>query len=386
VAQTLLELEPLEGAHDADVRITCTASGPTHVAVAWTDAAGRYETRVTLAPGGYDADEPGLFRELELVAPRSGTPPLADRLAPVRVELEAGPWRGALVRRTVPAGVRTEVVEEGGLRGVLFEPAAPRHGTGVVCLTGSGGGYALEPAGALAGRGFVTLALAYFGVPGLPRELVEIPLEYLESGVEWLRARPEVERVAVLGSSKGGELALLLGATFASVSAVVAYVPSSQTHAWDTGDRLVACWTHRGKPLPWTPLAFDRNFRTGDGRLSIRPGYEATLEDPAEVERTAIALERTAGPILLISGERDMMWPSSEFANRALFRARARGFPHPIRHLCYADAGHGIGVPNLPRRPSQHDFFELGGTPPANAAASRESWREVLGFLSALDA
>src|SRR5262245_47839139 len=56
--------------------------------------------------------------------------------------------------------------------------------------------------------------------------------------------------------SRGGELALLLGATFAEINAVIAWVPSGVTF-WalglaEPGDaRPRAAWTFRGKPLPY---------------------------------------------------------------------------------------------------------------------------------------
>ncbi len=75
------------------------------------------------------------------------------------------------------------------------------------------------------------LALAYFGLENLPPELYEIPLEYLETAIRWMSNQPTVnaDRLAVVGGSRGGELALLLGATFPKLRAVVACVPSGVT-------------------------------------------------------------------------------------------------------------------------------------------------------------
>ncbi len=95
---------------------------------------------------------------------------------------------------------------------------------------GAGGGLSEGGAETLASEGLAALALAYFGIDRLPHELVEIPLEYFEKAIAWLRAQPGVdaERVAVVGNSKGGELALLLGATYPEdVKAIVGYSPSA---------------------------------------------------------------------------------------------------------------------------------------------------------------
>jgi hypothetical protein len=45
-----------------------------------------------------------------------------------------------------------------------------------VVLSGSEGG-TFEPAAQYAARGYVTFALAYFGMDGLPDDLEEIPVE-----------------------------------------------------------------------------------------------------------------------------------------------------------------------------------------------------------------
>ena len=65
----------------------------------------------------------------------------------------------------------------------------------------------------LASRGFATIALAYFGAPGLPDKLVGIEVEAVERAIRWLDGRADVsgDRVAVIGGSRGGELALLAG-------------------------------------------------------------------------------------------------------------------------------------------------------------------------------
>ena len=83
------------------------------------------------------------------------------------------------------------------------------------------------------GHGYTTFALAYFGVEGLPRELVKIPLEYFKKGFDWLRTQDTVDgrRLGVVGGSKGGELALLLGATFPEIKVVVARAPSGTPRA-----------------------------------------------------------------------------------------------------------------------------------------------------------
>jgi hypothetical protein len=146
---------------------------------------------ITVPPGRHDADDVGLFHQLEIIAPELGTP-LSALLAPHRFEVAGGPEFSRLV---VASGATTRHVREGGLNGVLFTPEAPRQ-TGVLCLSGSGGGWDLIAAGALAAHGYVSFALSYLGLAGQPDELVEIPLELVEKGLIYLQKVTQTGSVA----------------------------------------------------------------------------------------------------------------------------------------------------------------------------------------------
>jgi dienelactone hydrolase len=66
------------------------------------------------------------------------------------------------------------------------------------------------------------------------------PLEYFERAIEWLKSQPEVDTncIAVVGNSKGGELALLLGVTYPEdVRAIIGYAPSAVVWQGITFDR-----------------------------------------------------------------------------------------------------------------------------------------------------
>jgi len=102
----------------------------------------------------------------------------------------------------------------------------------VIVLGGLDGGLQEGSAAALASEGFVALALGYFGPQPLFSEPIEIPLEYFAEALDWLKNQPFVtpNRVAVIGVSKGGELALLLGSTYpGDIKVVVGFAPSAVT-------------------------------------------------------------------------------------------------------------------------------------------------------------
>jgi dienelactone hydrolase len=208
--------------------------------------------------------------------------------------------------------------------GTYFAPPRGPYGVPVVVWGGSEGGEARRPvARALAAAGHPALSLAYFGAPGVPRDLESIPLEYFARAVRELDARPGVDggRTVVLGVSRGSEAALLLGAHFPRlVHGVIAIAPSSKVNGAVHGD--FPAWTLRGRPLRYA-LAID-----------AKGGFDAP---------SVIPVERIRGPILLAAGGRDTIWPSPAYERAIVRRLRRHHFRYRVKALLYPRAGHGIG-------------------------------------------
>jgi dienelactone hydrolase len=364
------------------------------------DATGRVDVRrdAPEAGGSYRGVEPmGLVWSLRPQKEGSGNPMLfRRRLDPMRMVIEVATDEGSasatLERLSVaPTVTRTEVRDR-GLVGTLFEPAGT-PAPALVVLGGSGGGLTEPLAALFASHGFAALALGYFAAPGLPEELKNIPLEYFETAFDWLRDRPSVraERVGVVGSSRGGELALLLGATFPRVGAVVSYAPSALVYGGlgRTGTGVTPAWLYRGEAVPWfqpsRPPAPPAAAQSGP--IPLTPGFLAGLEDRPAVERALIPVERVNGPILLVSGDDDQMWPSSRYASMVMSRLRERGHAFADQHLAYPGCGHLVNFPYVPttvdasKHPITGHVFAYGGTPEGQAHAREDSWPRVLAFL-----
>lgn len=63
---------------------------------------------------------------------------------------------------------------------------------GIVDLYTFGGALSEAKASLLANKGFVVLALAYYGYKDLPKNPKHFDLEYFEEAVTYLRGQPEV--------------------------------------------------------------------------------------------------------------------------------------------------------------------------------------------------
>jgi len=296
--------------------------------------------------------------------------------------------------------VRQIQVREDGLRGTLFLPTGKGPWPGVIVLGGSDGGLPGSDAAFLAGKGDAALALAYFHYEDLPNSLENIPLEYFQTAIHWLQARKDIRHnnIAVLGVSRGGELALLLGATFADIHPVVAISPSSVVWGGlgtNANSDTQPAWTWRGKPLPFmdsSDLTHEQWKQiiplTKSDPLNYVPLFQAVLANTAAVAKASIPVEKINGPVLLVSGNDDKLWPSTQMADMVMKRLAKARHPFPDRHLAYPGAGHYIPLPNMPVstnifiHPIDKVKLEMGGDPEQTEAAGADAWPRIVDFLN----
>lgn len=287
-------------------------------------------------------------------------------------------------------------LRERGLVGTYFRPKGSGRHPGILILGGSGGGLQEREAALLASRGYSVLALAYFNYETLPKDLVEIPLEYFETALEWLKAQENVrgDKLAVMGRSKGAELALLLGATVPDIKAVIAIVPSHVIWEGFSADPIDSkgrsSWTYKGRPVPYMSAPTDPELLKlvliADPAVET-PLYALRLTNQTDVRQATITVERIQGPVLLISGKDDKLWPSAYMADQAKKRLAEHEHAYPDKHLCYDACGHSTGLPNMPMPPTRvvHPVdkvvVELGGTAEGNAFAAWDSRLRIYQFL-----
>lgn len=267
----------------------------------------------------------------------------------------------AAKRRLAAWGVEVGEVEAGaGFRGTLCRPPGGRPGPAVLDL-GAGGAPTEARAALLASHGFLVLALDRSDAP-----LVEHPLDPVEAAVRWLGSHGAASgrRIAVIGSGRGGELALLTGASWPQlVGAVVGWAASGVVLAGDGDDGGGrSAWSYRGVPVPFLRAVED-------------------LRDPDLRAAATIPVERLDCPVLLVTGGADGVWPAHTLAGIARDRLALHRHRHEVKHLRYIAAGHLLGLPNLPAGLAAGDMSTFGGRPDADARASADSWPQVVAFL-----
>jgi len=279
----------------------------------------------------------------------------------------------------VDPGATGRRIAEKGVLGNFYPAARAIRHPAVLLLGGSEGGLgsaAKREALALQAAGYNVLQLAYFRAPGYPQALAQIPLETFDRGLDWLKAQPAVnsQRLAILGSSKGAEAALLVASRRPDITVVVAGMPSSVAWpAFGWGDEPVtgASWTSNGMDLATVP---NTRFDALRGVASV---YDGVLTDTTARRGATIPIERSTAAVLLVCGGKDTIWPSCPMAEQ--LRARDKR----VTVLQYPDAGHAVfGVPLISGTSSTASLAQYGGTGAANAAARKIAWPKVIAFLA----
>lgn len=279
----------------------------------------------------------------------------------------------SLEQAAVAEGVERVSVHDGSVRGTLFVPPGKGPHPAILVLGGSEGGMPERRAAWFASHGYAALALAYFRFEDLPHDLAAIPLEYFGQAFVWLARRQDIDanRLAIAGTSRGGELALQLASMYTGVKAVVAYVPANVRYPACCGIAAVRepAWTWKGGALQYA------RFGAG-GR-------------PIDTVGAEIAVEHIHGPILLVSGNDDGVWQSSSMTEAIVARLKRERFGYEVIRLNYTHAGHTAGRPeivpalqNWVHNPNTGRDNQMGGSPAGNAESTLDAPPKILDFLA----
>ncbi len=276
-------------------------------------------------------------------------------------------------------------VNEGALVGSLFYPRAGGPHPIILFLSGSGGKFNEPRAALLASKGFAVFSVAYFGVDPLPKELSEIPLEFFDRALVFLKSQSMINmtRMGIFGYSKGGELALLLASRHPGIKAVAAYSPSA--YVWQglaRGRTIKSSWTSDGKPLAFVPMEIGAGtmIKLMLGRkVAFRRVYEDGLDgNKATADLARIPVENIRASVLITAGGADAVWPADIFAAKIEDTIKRHGGRVSI--IQARSAGHLTTQAFLPPAQSMGNML-FGGDTKTTADLLAQAWSDTVSLF-----
>ena len=188
-------------------------------------------------------------------------------------------------------------------------------------------------------NGYAFLAIGYFAAVGTPDTLNRIAIEDVHYAIELASKNRNIDKnkIAIIGGSRGADLALLLGSYYKDIKCVVGILPSNVTFPGNTNHFTTSTWTYENNELPFVPVNEEAVpfLMKGD----LRGTFEAMLQDTLAVESALIKVENINGPILLISATEDEICPSTPMSDQMISRLKANDFQDYYEHIAI-EGGH----------------------------------------------
>jgi len=228
------------------------------------------------------------------------------------------------------------------------------------------------------------MSIRWFGGPGQSPGICEIPLATFQPALQ--RLSELHEHVAVVGTSKGAEAALLLAGRDVRIRAVAALSPSSVVWA-NVGpgsdgaqQPYRSSWSEHGQPLPFVPYDDSWMPADNDGPPVYRTLYEQSLVTfAARTAEAAIPVEHIRADLLVSAGGDDQLWPSDLFAEQIVQRRAA--YQLSTRIVTHPGAGHRVRLPSEPEPSPAGTTRAHGGNALADTQQGKAVWEQLVDLL-----
>jgi uncharacterized protein len=188
-------------------------------------------------------------------------------------------------------------------------------------------------------KGYSFLAIGYFKAKGAPDTLNKIAIDDIYQAIKMAATNKKVNKnkIAIIGGSRGADLALLLASYYKDINCVVSIVGSNAVFPGHTNHFSTSCWTYLKKELAFVPV--------NDAAVpflmkrDLRGTFEAMLKDTIAVEKAVIPVENIKGNILFLSATKDEICPSTPMAETMIARLKSNNFRYHYEHKAI-EGGH----------------------------------------------
>jgi len=178
-------------------------------------------------------------------------------------------------------------------------------------------------------KGYAFLAIGYFGCKGTPEILDKIAIDDVYNAIVAAKQSKKInpKKIAVIGGSRGADLALLLGSYYTDIAAVIAMSASHAVFPGHTQEFTTSCWTFQGKELPFIPINDEAvPFLM---KRDLRNTFETMMKDSVAEQKALIKVENIKGAILLLSATNDEMIPAVAMGQKMISRLKGNHFKYP---------------------------------------------------------
>ncbi len=182
-------------------------------------------------------------------------------------------------------------------------------------------------------KGYSFLAIGYFGAKGTPKLLEKIAIEDIYNAIKTATKNKNVnaKKIAIVGGSRGADLAMLVTSYYKDINCVVGLVPSHAIFPGNTNHFTSSSWTYNKKELPFIPV--NEASVPFIMKRDLRGAFNAMLKDTIAEKKTLIKVEKIKGPILLISATDDEIAPTKEMCDKIIHRLKNKNFKYYKKHI-----------------------------------------------------
>mgnify|MGYP000014665865 CR=1 FL=1 len=188
-------------------------------------------------------------------------------------------------------------------------------------------------------KGYAFLAIGYFGANGTPKLLEKIAIEDVHNAIKVATNNKKVnnKKIAIVGGSRGADLALLVGSYYEDIDCIVGLVASNAVFPGNTNHFTTSTWTFKDKELPFVPV--NEEAIPYMMKRDLRGAFASMLKDTVAEKKALIKVEKIKAPILLVSATKDEVAPTTPMSEKIIERLKAYKFKYPTEHIAI-EGGH----------------------------------------------
>jgi dienelactone hydrolase len=189
-------------------------------------------------------------------------------------------------------------------------------------------------------QGYAIMSIGYFNTNNTPKTLDRISINAIYDTIKKVSNHPKInkDKIALLGSSRGGELVLNIASRYKDINAVVALVPSNVTFPALTLTANTSAWTYKDKEVPYIKIPFKAIWASIQG--DSQRANEIVMENQKNSINVVIEAEKINGPFLLLSAKDDELWPSRYMADQIVNRLEENHFKYYYEHFSFEGKHH----------------------------------------------